>query len=149
MSERYFEDFAVGDRFGSGRFTMDAEAIKAFARNFDPQPFHTDETAAVNSLFGGLVASGWHTAAATMRLVVDSELKIAGGLIGAGCEELRWPKPVHPGDTLHIDIEVVGLRPLQSRPQHGFVKIRTTTLDDKEEAVQVFIANLLVPRRPA
>ena len=94
--ERYLEDFSVGQKFQSGSITVNAAEIKAFASQFDPQPFHLDEQAAATTFFGGLVASGWHTAALTMRLIVDSELKIAGGSIGAGAEELRWPRPVRP-----------------------------------------------------
>src|SRR6266446_7934143 len=100
--ERYWEDFAVGQKFESGSVTLTAEQIKAFAAQFDPQPFHTDEKAAADSFFGGLVASGWHTAAITMRLMVLSELRVVGGLIGAGLDEVKWPRPVHPGETLHV-----------------------------------------------
>jgi acyl dehydratase len=99
--ERFFEDFKVGDRFHSGEALVTAERIKSFAAEFDPQPFHLDEDAAKSSLFAGLAASGWHTAALTMRLIVDSDLKPAGGTIGARREELRWPRPVRPGDVLH------------------------------------------------
>ena len=102
-TEHYLEDFSVGQIFQSGTISVSADEIKAFASQFDPQPFHLDETAAKATFFGGLVASGWHTAALTMRLIVDSELKIAGGSIGAGAEELRWPRPVRPGDTLRTE----------------------------------------------
>lgn len=106
MSEPlYFEDLAVGQTFRTDKVTVEAGAIKAFAAEFDPQPFHLDEDAARESFFGGLVASGWHTAALTMRLFVEGEFTIAGGLIGLGVEELRWPRPVHPGDVLRAGRE--------------------------------------------
>ena len=148
MTGRYLEDFAVGQTFGSGRIRVDANEIKAFAAKFDPQPFHLDEAAARDTVFGGLAASGWHTAALTMRLLVESELKPAGGIVGAGGDELRWPRPVRPGDELHIESEVLEVRPSKSHPEHGLVKVRTTTLNQAGEAVQILVANLMVPRRP-
>jgi acyl dehydratase len=149
MRERYLEDFTVGQNFGSGRLVVDEERIKAFAAEFDPQPFHLDEKAARNSIFEGLAASGWHTAAATMRLLVESEIKPAGGIVGAGFDEFRWPRPVRPGDELRLESEVLDVRPSKSRPQQGWIKVRTTTLNQNGDAVQVLIANLAVPRRPA
>ncbi|UCV23010.1 MaoC family dehydratase [Ferribacterium limneticum] len=143
----YLEDITVGQLFRSGRLRIDADRIKSFATEFDPQPFHLDESAARNSIFGGLAASGWHTAAVTMRLLVGSEFKPAGGIIGAGFDELRWPRPVHPGDELRVESEVLEVRPSKSRPNQGLVKLRTTTLNQDGEAVQVFIGNLVVPRR--
>src|SRR5437660_572155 len=107
MEERYLEEFAVGQTFGSGRLRIDEERIKSFAAEFDPQEFHLDDAAAEGSIFGGLAASGWHTAAATMRLLVGGELRPAGGIIGIGFEEFRWPRPVRPGDELHVDAEVL------------------------------------------
>jgi acyl dehydratase len=148
MTERYLEDFHVGHIFGSGTLPVDTEGIKRFAAEFDPQPFHMDEDKARNSMFGGLAASGWHTAALTMRLLVESEVKPAGGLIGAGVEALRWPRPVRPGDVLHLQSEVMEVRPSKSRPQQGLIKLQTTTLNQNGEAVQVFVANILVPHRP-
>src|ERR1700730_13444880 len=115
----YLEDLAVGQTFRSATVTVDPVRLHSFAAEFDPQPFHTDETAAAASFFGGLVASGWHTAALTMRLLVQSELRVVGGLIGAGIEEVRWPRPVRPGDTLHVVLEVLEVRLLKSRPQNG------------------------------
>ena len=112
--ERYLEDFSVGQTFRSGSVTVATEQIKSFAAQFDPQPFHLDERAAAATFFGGLVASGWHTAALTMRMIVDGDLRIAGGLIGAGAEELKWPRPVRAGDTLHIVSEVLEVRPSKS-----------------------------------
>jgi acyl dehydratase len=147
MSRRYLEDFTVGQTFGSGRLRVDKEQIKAFAAEFDPQPFHLDEDAARDTIFRGLAASGWHTAALTMRLLVESEIEPAGGIIGAGFDEFRWPRPVRPGDELHIESEVLEVRPSRSRSNQGLIKVRTTTLNQNDEAVQVQIANLIVPRR--
>jgi acyl dehydratase len=147
LSEHYLEDFAVGQTFGSGRLRIDKEQIFAFAAEFDPQPFHLDEAAARHSIFGGLAASGWHTAALTMRLLLDSDLKPAGGLIGAGLDECRWPRPVRPGDELRIECEVIEVRPSKSRPEQGLMKLRTTTLNQDGEAVLVHVVNLVVLRR--
>jgi acyl dehydratase len=147
MSGRYLEDFAVGQTFASGRLRVDKEQIKAFAAQFDPQPFHLDEDAARDTIFRGLAASGWHTAALTMRLLVESEIEPAGGVVGAGFDEFRWPRPVRPGDELHIESEVLEVRPSRSRSNQGLIKVRTTTLNQNDEAVQVQIANLIVPRR--
>ncbi len=148
MTELYFEDFAVGQVYGSPRRRIEAERIKSFAREFDPQPFHLDEATARDTFFGGLAASGWHTAALTMSLLVYSALTPAGGVIGGGCDELRWPRPVRPGDELRVESEVLEVRPSKSRPDIGFVKVRTTTYNHKDEAVQVMVSNLVVPRRP-
>jgi acyl dehydratase len=147
MSEKYLEDFAAGQVYGSGRLTVDRARIKTFAAEFDPQPFHLDEEAAHGSLLGGLAASGWHTAAMTMRLLVTSDFQPAGGIIGAGFDELRWPLPVRPGDQLHVESEVLDVRPSKSRPHLGLVKVRITTTNQNDEAVQVFVANIVVPRR--
>ncbi len=144
---RFFEDFALGQQFESGKSVMDAAGIKAFASAFDPQPFHLDESAARESLFRGLAASGWHTAATTMRLLVDSAIRPAGGLIGAGFDELRWPRPVRPGDELRVVCEVLDLRPSASRSDIGLVKVRMTTLNQSGEAVQIGVCNLVVQRR--
>src|SRR5882724_11937677 len=145
--ERYLEDFAVGQTFGSGRLRIDGERALAFAAEFDPQPFHLDEAAARRSIFGGLTASGWHTAAVTMRLLVASDLKPAGGIVGAGLDECRWPRPVRPGDELRVECEVIEVRPSKSRPEQGLIKLRTTTLNQDGEAVLVHVANLVVRRR--
>jgi acyl dehydratase len=147
--ERYFEDFGVGQTFGSGRLRVDTERCKTFAAEFDPQPFHLDEEAARETIFSGLAASGWHTAAVSMRLLVDSEFTPAGGIISLGFDELRWPRPVRPEDELRVESEVLEVRLLKSRPEHGLIKVRTTTLNQNGEAVQVATANLLVARRPA
>jgi len=147
MSENYLEDFAVGQVYGSGRIKVEREGIKAFAAEFDPQPFHLDEDAARRTIFGGLAASGWHTAALTMRLLVQSEFKPAGGIVGAGFDEFRWPLPVRPGDELSVESEVLAVRASKSRPNQGVIKVRTTTRNQKGEAVQVSVGNLIVPRR--
>jgi acyl dehydratase len=145
---RTLEDFAAGQVYrGASRARVDPERIKSFATEFDPQPFHLNEDAARASLFQGLAASGWHTAALTMRLLVDSDLKPAGGIIGAGFDELRWPLPVRPGDELRVESEILEVRPLKSRADRGVVKVKTTTLNQRGEAVQVSVGNLFVPRR--
>jgi acyl dehydratase len=150
MTVLYLDDLAAGQTYGGSlRLKVEAERIKSFAAEFDPQPFHLDEELARNTLFQGLAASGWHTTAITMRLLHGSELKPAGGIIGAGFEELRWPKPVRPGDELRVESVVLEVRPSQSRPEQGMVKVRSTTYNQNNEAVQVFVANLVVQRRPA
>ncbi len=149
MTKRYLEDFAVGQVFKTGRKRVDKEEIFAFAREFDPQPYHLDEKAAQQSVFRGLAASGWHTAAMTMRLMVDGEFKPAAGILGVGFDELSWPRAVRPGDELHAQSEVLEVRPSKSRPDRGMIRVRNTTLNQDDEVVQVFIANLLVPRRPS
>ena len=146
---QYLEEFEAGQKFASGRLLVDAARIKSFAAEFDPQPFHLDENIASDSLFKGLAASGWHTAAMTMRLLVESDLKPAGGMIGAGFDELRWPRPVRPGDELHVESEVLEVRGSKSRPDQGVIKVKMTTLNQNDEPVQVFVGNLVVPRRPA
>jgi acyl dehydratase len=147
MTERYLEEFMVGQTWGSGTVRIDEQQIKVFAEQFDPQPFHLDDKAACQSLFGGLAASGWHTAAITMRLLVESEVTPAGGILGVGVDELRWPRPVRPGDQLHVESEVLDVRPSESRPNQGLIRVRATTLNQNGQAVQVFVANLLVARR--
>jgi acyl dehydratase len=149
MSERYFEDFAVGQVFKPrGRVQVDKDEIIAFAKKYDPQPFHLDEEAARQSIFGRLVASGWHTAAMTMSLIARSEYRPAGGTIGLGFESLRWPIPVLPGDELRIESEVLETRPSKSRPDRGLMKMLTRTLNQNGEIVQAMVANAMVPRRP-
>jgi acyl dehydratase len=145
--ERYLEDYAVGQTYGSGRIRVDEERIKAFAAEFDPQPFHMDDRSATQTIFKGLAASGWHTAAMTMRLMVDGDLKPAGGILGTGFEEFRWPRPVRPGDELRIQCEILDVRPSKSRPEQGLIKVRTTTLNQNDEAVQLQVGTLLVLRR--
>lgn len=147
MSVRFLEDFMVGQTFGLGHLRVDAEGIKRFASEFDPQPFHLDEQAARETIFRGLAASGWHTTALTMRLLVESYFKPAGGIVGASFDELRWLQPVRPGDELHVETEVVEVNPSKSRPELGFIKVKVTTLNQAGESVQIYIGNLVVPRR--
>ncbi|HUK01022.1 MAG TPA: MaoC family dehydratase [Steroidobacteraceae bacterium] len=142
----YFEDLHIGQRFRSGTYLVTAELIRAFASEFDPQPFHLDEAAAKGTLFGGLVASGWHTAAITMRLVLESNMKMAGGTLGLGAE-VRWSTPVRPGDLLHVEGEVIEAAASNSRPDRGKVATRCETKNERGEVVQLLIARLLVPRR--
>ena len=145
----YLEDLQPGTihRSEGEPATMDAESIKAFARQFDPQPFHLDEATAAKTFFKGLAASGWHTAAVTMRLLVEGGLPLAGGIIGAGVEEVRWPRPVRPGDRLRVESEVLEVRPSRSRPEQGIAKVRTTTLNQNGEPVQTMTSNLVVQRK--
>jgi len=142
----YLEDLNVGQRFTSRTHAVDAAQIIAFAREFDPQPFHLDPDAAEDSLFAGLVASGWHTAAITMRLLVESGLPLADGVIGAS-GELAWPKPTRPGDTLQVESEVLEIKPSQSRPDRGIVSVRILTRNQRNETVQSLTAKLVVFRR--
>lgn len=144
----YLDDLEPGQRFvGSMRLHVDEERIKSFATEFDPQPFHLDDAAARATLFRGLAASGWHTAAMTMRLLVGKDFPLAGGIVGAGFDELRWPLPVRPGDTLRVECEVLEVRPSKSRPEQGLVKLRTTTFNQNDQPVQISVGNLVVPRR--
>jgi acyl dehydratase len=145
-TELHLEDLAVGQRFTSGSHAVTVEAIKAFASQFDPQPFHLDEAAAAKSFFGGLAASGWHTAAITMKLLVESGLRLSGGLIGAG-GELTWPRPTRPGDVLTVVSEVMAVTPSRSRPERGFVTVKCETRNQNGEAVQVMTSRMLVWRK--
>jgi acyl dehydratase len=147
MAEKlYFEDMPVGQRFVSGILTVEKDHVLAFAAQFDPQPFHTDEAAARDTLFQRLAASGWHTAAMTMRLIVET-LPVAGGVIGAGLDGLRWPKPVYPGDTLQVEIEVTEARLSRSNPSAGWVKLQITTRNQAGDVVQVAIPNIMATKR--
>lgn len=148
MTGLFLEDFAVGQVYLSGETTVNADNIRSFASEFDPQPFHLDETAAQASLFKGLAASGWHTAAMTMRLLVESGLRPAGGLIGAGGDEIRWPRPTRPGDTLRCVSEILEVRASAKRSDQGIVKIKTTTTNAAGAAVQIVVMNIIVRRRP-
>jgi acyl dehydratase len=145
----YLEDLAVGERYAGGTATIELKEITAFAEEFDPQPFHLDQEAAKASIFGRLVASGWHTMAVTMRLLVEGELRSLWGLVGLGADELRWPKPVYPGDTLSVEWEVLEVRPSASKPDRGTVRLRVTTMNQRGETVLTLITTILVPRRPA
>jgi acyl dehydratase len=144
----YLDDLRVGQRFTSESHALDAEQIMAFAKQFDPQPFHVDREAAKKSFFGGLAASGWHTAAITMRLLVRGGAPIAGGIIGAGAE-VSWPRPTRSGDVLRVETEILEVRPSRSRPERGTVRLRSETLNQNGEAVQILLSTVLVPRRPA
>ncbi len=144
----YLDDLAVGQLFVSPSHALDDGQIKAFAGQFDPQPFHLDDDAARGTLFGGLAASGWHTAAITMKLLVGGGAPIAGGIIGAG-GEIKWPTPTRPGDVLHVESEVIEIVPSRSRPDRGMVTMRSKTMNQAGQVVQEFTAKLVVPRRPA
>jgi acyl dehydratase len=143
----YLEDLTVGQRFVSGTRTLTAEEMIGFAERYDPQPFHVDERQAEASLFGGLVASGWHTAVTSMQLMVQGGLPLAGGVIGTG-GELLWTNPVRPGDTLHVECEVLEIMPSKSKPDRGTVVVRCTTRNARGETVQSFTPKLVVLRRP-
>ena len=143
----YLEDLKLGDTFATGAQAVTAEEIIAFGRQFDPQAFHTDVVAARDTPFGELVASGWHTAAVTMRLMVDSTLGEGGGVIGQGVDELRWPRPMLPGDTLRVEMRVAEINPELSRTGRGRIKLHCRTLNQDGGVVQEMTARLLVPRR--
>lgn len=142
----HLEDFFVGQRLTSGSREITAAEIKAFAAQFDPQPFHLDEAEAEGTFFAGLAASGWHTAAVTMRLLVDGGIPMAGGLIGAG-GEITWPRPTRPGDILRVESTVENIAPSRSRPDRGFVTIRSETINQNDEPVQVLVAKMIAFRR--
>lgn len=145
---RYLEDYRSGQVYRSGVARVDVERMKSFASEFDPQPFHLSEEGARGTVFTGLAASGWHTAAITMRLVVEGELNPAGGIVGLGFDEFRWPRPVRPGDQLTVHSEILEVRPSTSRPDRGLIKVRNTTTNQAGEAVQIAVGSLLVPSRP-
>ena len=147
-SRRYLDDLKAGDRFVSAEHALDEAQIKSFAEQFDPQPFHLDDEAAKTTLFGGLAASGWHTAAITMRLLVGGGLPLAGGIIGAG-GEISWPRPTRPGDVLQVQTEVVSVTPSRSRPDRGMVVVRSETRNQQGDVVQQSVYKLVVPRRPS
>jgi acyl dehydratase len=143
----YLEDLHVGQRFISDTYRMDQERITSFAEEFDPQSFHLDRAAAQASVFGGLAASGWHTAAVTMRLLVDGGLPLGNGIIGLG-GELTWPNPTRPEDTLRVESEIVEITPSRSKPNQAVVKVRSTTLNQQGVPVYVFTGKVLVFKRP-
>ena len=143
----YLEDLSVGDQFTSGEHAMDEAQIINFATQFDPQPFHLDDTAARATLFGGLAASGWHTAAITMRLQVTSGLPIAGGIVGGG-GELSWPRPTRPTDVLHVVSEVLQMAPSKSKPDRGMVTVRSETRNQHGDVLQTSTVRIVVRRRP-
>lgn len=143
-TSRYLEDLAVGDTFTSSTYEITADEIIAFASQFDPQPFHTDEIAAQDTFFAGLAASGWHTASLTMKLMVAS-FPVAHGIVGAG-GEIAWPSATRPGDVLHVDSTVLKITPSRSRPQ-GMVQVESLTKNQHDEIRQRLVANQVVPRR--
>jgi acyl dehydratase len=147
VAELYLEDLHVGDRFGSETIEVTADHIKAFARQWDPQQFHLDEKAAEQSIFEGLSASGWHTAAMSMKLFVTGGLKLAGGSVGLGVDELRWPRPVRPGDVLKVETEILNVRASRTKPDRGIIRIRNVTTNQRGEVVQTFEAFVMVRRR--
>ncbi len=146
---RYFEDLKLGEKFNTTEYEMTEAEIVTFAKQYDPQAFHTDAVAAKQTLFGGLVASGWHTAAVSMRLMVLGEMALDGGVIGQGIEALRWPRPVLPGDRLRVVTEIIDLQPAPLRADRGLLKLRCLTVNQVGKAVQEMTATLLVARRPA
>ncbi len=146
---RYFEDLKAGDKFNTAVYEMTEAEIIAFGKKFDPQPFHTDPAAAGPTLFGRLVASGWHTAAVSMRLMVLGEMDLDGGVIGQGMESLRWPRPVLPGDRLRVVTEILELREAPARPERGLIKLRCRTYNQDGKVVQEMTATLLAARRPS
>ena len=143
----YLEDLRPGQRFETGNREVSEADIVAFAAQFDPQPFHLDAAAARSSVFGGIVASGWHTAAITMRLLIESGPPLAGGTVGLGAE-ISWPKPVRPKDVLHVEAEILDIEPSRTRPGRGRTTMRSETRNQRGEVVQLTVAKLLVPRRP-
>jgi acyl dehydratase len=144
----YWEDLHVGQKFTSGEYRMDEKRMKEFAAEFDPQPFHLDHAAGERSIFKGLAASGWHTAAVTMRLLVESDLALSAGIVGVG-GEINWPRPTRVGDVLRVECEVMEMIPSRSKPMQGIAKIRNTTLNQNNEVVQVFTASVVVFRKSA
>jgi acyl dehydratase len=143
----YLDDMRVGMKFISGEYEMTEARIKAFAQEFDPQPFHLDNAAAKASIFQGLAASGWHTAAVAMRLIVTGNMNFAAGAVGLG-GEIEWPRPTRPGDILHVESEIIEIIPSRSKPNQGIVRLRNTTLNQKAEPVQIFTAKILAFNRP-
>jgi len=148
LRELYLDDLRVGQRFVSDLHALDEAQVIAFASQFDPQPFHLNDAAAKDTLFGGLAASGWHTAAITMRLMVRGGVPVAGGLVGAGAE-ISWPQPTRPDDVLRVESEILEITPSRSRPDRGMVKVRSETRNQRGEVVQILEARLVVPRRPS
>jgi acyl dehydratase len=147
MDAMYLEDFAAGQVFRSPTYAVTEAEILAYATQYDPQPFHLDAEAAKATLFGGLAASGWHTASITMRLIVDSDFRPAWGVIGGRMESVEWPRPTRPGDVLRVESEVLEVKPSRSKPDQGMLRVKCTTLNQKDQPVQVIVPNIIVPRR--
>jgi acyl dehydratase len=148
VTDRYLEDLQVGEKIRTGSVTVTEELILEFARQYDPQPMHADPQAAARGPFRGLIASGWHTAALVMRLTVDSNPLGSLPLVGLGVDGIEWPQPVRPGDTIHVEMEIMDIRPSKSHPSHGIVKIRSTARNQHGEVVYEVTPNCWVPRRP-
>jgi len=149
MTGLYLEDVKIGQRFRSDRYHLTEAAIVSFAREFDPQPFHLDAAAADKSVFQGLAASGWHTAAIAMRLMMTGPMRFVGGAVGLGVDELRWPAAVRPGDTLQLETEIVDARPSRSKPHHGVIRIQNVVTNERGDVVLSYSANAMVQRRPS
>jgi len=147
MTVHYLEDLTPGQLYRTASYTVELAQIQAFAAQFDPQPFHLDPEAAKQTLFGELVASGWHTMGITMRLIVGSDVQLGWGFLGAGVENMDWPSPVRPGDTLRAENEVLEIKPSRSKPDRGIVRIRTTTYNQRDEPVLIVTAKVIVPKR--
>jgi acyl dehydratase len=149
MTILHLDDFAPGQVYDLGGRTLQRDEIVAFARDWDPQPFHLDEEAATASIYGGLIASGWQTVCVFMRLFADGLLTRAAAMGSPGVDELRWLKPVRPGDALVARLEVLEVRPSRSRPDRGIMRARAVTLNQRREGVLTFIATVLFKRRAA
>lgn len=147
LDQYFLDDLFVGQRFSSATYTLSEDTLIGFAQEYDPQPFHLDKEAAKATLFRGLAASGWHTAAITMKLLNSGGAPLAGGIIGAG-GQIEWPRPTRPGDVLRVDSEVIEIIPSRSKPTQGIAVVRCETKNQQEEVVQVLTAKLIVPRRP-
>ena len=147
MTANYFEDVSVGQRFTGEPYRVTEEAIIAFARDFDVQAFHLDHAAANASVFGGLAASGWHTAAIAMRLFTTGPLQFVGGAVGLGVDELRWPVAVRAGDRLQLRTEILEARISHSKPQFGILRIRNVLTNQNDAVVLSYSANAMVRRR--
>lgn len=149
MNKLHFEDLSVGQKFGSGSQVVEETQVKEFAGQFDPQPFHLSDELARNTIFGGLAASGWHTASMSARLLIDSEFQPAGGIVGLSIDELGWENPVRPGDELKVETEILEKRVSHSRPAYGVVKARITTFNQCEDVAQSYVLTFLVLRKAA
>jgi acyl dehydratase len=145
MKKRYFDDVKVGDRFKSEPFGVTQKKLIEFAHKFDPQMFHLSRWAAERTIFKGLIASGWHTAAVTMRLFVQT-LNFAEGAIGLGVDKLRWPNAVRPGDVLTVETKILDARLSRSRPRYGIIRLRNVTTNQRGEVVQMMLASAMVRR---
>jgi acyl dehydratase len=146
MKQRYFDDLKVGDRFNSEPLKVTEKKLIEFAHKFDPQMFHLSRKGAERTIFKGLIASGWHTAAMTMRLFVQT-LNFTRGAIGLGVDKLRWPNAVRPGDVLTVETKILNLRVSRSRPRYGIIRLRNVTTNQRGEVMQIMLASAIVRRR--